>query len=42
MPRASIDYMNARKELKHSTSGGKVYARNAQYDPDYEPDGFEL
>lgn len=42
MPKASIDYMNARRDLKHATSGGKVYDRSAEYAPDYEPDAYEL
>lgn len=41
MPRASIEYMNARRACK-AASGGTTYSRTVEYSPDYEPDAFEL
>lgn len=43
MPRATVDYMNARKAAKAASGGTNYRTREcAEYDPDYQPDGFEL
>jgi hypothetical protein len=41
MPRASIDYMNARRALKPA-SGGKTQSRAVKYAPDDHDDGYEI
>ena len=40
MTKATIDYMNARRELK-AASGGKTYSREARQAPDSELDPID-
>jgi hypothetical protein len=43
MARASIDYMNARRDAKPASGGTNYRAREcAQYRPDSEADGYDL
>lgn len=40
MPAPSIDYLNARRELRKGSDHSKK--RAVKYAPDYEPDAFEV
>jgi hypothetical protein len=42
MPRASIDYMNARREHMHARSGGSKQSRRVEYAPDSQADAADL